>query len=185
MGKRSRHVLFESLELLVEQLWCVYTIYLKIWTRLWPSATHNWSLKQWATCTNDVFLIYWHSNSSLVQLPQLPQCFQLAENLKINTKPTHSYTYTSMHIYTMQKHLRDCKATGNVKQLDSSYENKIRKVEPKVWIPLSSNTVIKCYIPFMKKRVKFKTYNVDMTWRQTVENFTVSQAWSWQKHTTK
>lgn len=63
----------------------------------------------------------------------------------------------------MQKHLRDCKATGNVKQLDSSYENKIRKVEPKVWIPLSSNTVIKCYIPFMKKRVKFKTYNVDMT----------------------
>lgn len=36
-------------------------------------------------------------------------------------------------------------------------------VEPKVWIPLSCNTVIKRYIPFMEKRGVFKTYKVDVT----------------------
>lgn len=48
----------------------------------------------------------------------------------------------------------------------------------KNWIPLSYNTVIKHYIPFMEKRGALKTYKVDKTWRQGVENATFLKAYS-------
>lgn len=56
-GKRSRYVLFWVTKT-VKLSSCAFTLKKsKNWTCLRPSVTHNWLVKQWATCKNEAFLI--------------------------------------------------------------------------------------------------------------------------------
>lgn len=81
-------------------------------------------------------------------------------NLKIKPRQhthTHARAHMDVHIdiYAQCKHF-NCTALENVTQLNSSYQKQPKVQNQKILIPLSCNTVINRYIPFMEKRGAFK-----------------------------